>query len=607
MRKFLAVALAGLLMQTSHVFAADVHSLQPVVVTATRLAQPASQVPASTTVITADEIATSGARDLGEVLRNVESLDVSSNGPRGAASFAKIRGSSAEQVLVLLDGIRLNSEQNGTFDLSSLPVSLKDIERIEVVRGPASALYGSAASGGVIQIITRKPETKPATSLYWSEGSYDTRNFGLSQSWKPGRVYYRIGASGDRSDGYRDNSDLNQETYNALVGIDLPAGYNVEATGYYLDKKNGVPGSTSWSLANAKQHDRNLFSQMKLSGPAGPLKVIARLIYDRQKSQYEDPDSFVPEDDTHTLETLGTEIQTTWEAGIQALVFGGDFYNDELDSTVNGDQEQDRWSLFTQYEIEPASWVRLLAGLRFDDHSDFRSVFSPRAGLVLFPSESTTVRFSVGKSFRAPTLNDRYWPASFWAEGNPDLDPETAWEYEIGLDQQLRDIGLIGFACFMRDAKDLIQWAEGDDFIWRPYNVNKSRTWGLEANAEFYLHQNVTWGANYTFLRPKDRDTGDYIPNIPHHQANSFITFGPFWDTTLKLAGRYVRYYDDPNRNDHSYMVFDASLSRPFMITKNLEVELLVSARNILDRDYEINNGYPMPPAEIQVGITGYF
>jgi vitamin B12 transporter len=615
MNKVLSLALACLLLQTGQVLSAEISTLEPVIVTATRFAQPASQIPASTTVISADQIAASGARDLGEVLRDVVSLDVSSNGPRGATAFGKIRGSSAEQVLVLLDGVRLNSEQNGTFDLNSLPVTLKDIERIEIVRGPASALYGSAASGGVIQIITRKAESKPLTIANWNEGSHDTRNFGLSQSWKPGRFYYRIGASGDRSDGYRDNSELNQETYNGLIGIDLPGGYNVEASAYYLDKKNGVPGSTFWPLPNAKQRDKNTFSQLKLSGPAGPLEVTARLIYDRQKNQYEDPDNFPPEDDTHILETLGTEVQATWKAGIHTLVFGGDFYDDELDSTANGDQEQERWSLFTQYEIEPVSWARILAGLRYDEHSDFRSVFSPRAGLVLLPTDSTTIRLSAGKSFRAPTFNDRFWPDLIYVKGNPDLDPETAWEYEVGLEQNMGQWGVVNVAGFMRQAKDLIVWKgfpmvpplwPGAEY-YMPVNYDKVRTWGAEADATFHLHEQLQWGLNYTFLRPKDRNTGDYIPNIPHHQAGSFIEIGPFWDIKLRLAGRYVRYYKDPSRRHPSYMVFDATLSRPFVIGKGLELELMVAARNIFDKEYEINNGYPMPPAEIQVGITAYF
>ncbi len=608
MHKILAVALAGLLLQTSYSWSQTPQVLDPVVVTATRFAQPASELSTSTTVITANEIISSGARDLGEVLRSTTSLDVSSQGPRGAVSLAKIRGSSAEQVLVLLDGVRLNSQQNGLFDLNSLPVALKDIERIEIVRGPASALYGSAASGGVIQIFTRQPETKPRTSVTWREGSYDTRNFGVSHAWKMENLYYRIGANGDRSDGYRDNSALNQETYNGLVGMDLPGGYNIEGSAFFIDKKVEVPGTTSWLTPNARQRDRNIFSQLAVKGPTGPLFTTARLVYDRQKSQYADPDTWPgPTDDTHTLETIGSELQTSWKTGIHTLVFGGDYYEDDLDSTANGKRDQERWSLFTQYQIDPTAWASFLVGLRYDGHSDFRSVFSPRVGVSLFPTETTTVRLSAGKSFRAPTLNERFWPADFFTEGNPNLDPETAWEFELGVDQKLGRSGTIRIAGFMRQAEDLIQWSEGTDFIWRPTNIAKSRTWGAEASAEFRLHQSVLWGANYTYLRPKDRESGDYLLNIPHHQGSSFVQFGPFWDTSLRLTGRYARYYKDPSRRHPSYMVFDASLSRPFVLPNGLELELQVAAQNIFDKDYEINKEYPMPPAEIQVGLTAYF
>jgi outer membrane cobalamin receptor len=619
MVKILSLALVGALLQPFTAFATDLTTLEPVVVTATRFSQPASQIPSSTTVITAEEIISSGARDLGEILRDATSVDVSSNGPRGATSLAKIRGSSAEQVLVLLDGIRLNSEQNGNFDLNSLPVSLKDIERIEIVRGPASALYGSAASGGVIQIFTRKPEARPSTTLNWNEGSYDTRNFGLSHGWQIGEFYYRLGASADRSNGYRDNSELNQENYNGLVGINLPGGYNIEASTYYLDKDNGVPGATFYTLPNANQRDRNIFSQFKVNGSVGPIQATARLIYDRQKSQYVDPDSST--DDTHLLDTLGTEIQLTWQSGIHTLVVGGDYYNDELNSTANGDHTQDRWSLFAQYETNPTSWAKILAGVRYDEHSAFGSVVSPKAGFVFTPTDTTTFHVSVGKSFRAPTLNDRFWPSAGYSyidfftgelieggtEGNPDLDPETTWEYEIGINQRIGEIATLKAAGFMRDAKDLIIWAEGNDNWYRPYNVTEARTWGAETSAEFLIHKKVTWGINYTYLIPKNRQTDEYIPNIPQHQAGSFLALGPFWDTKLRIGGRYVRYYDDPARTDRSYMIFDATLTRPFVIMDGLEIELLVSARNILDREYEVNKGYPMPPAEVQVGVSASF
>jgi outer membrane cobalamin receptor len=462
----------------------------------------------------------------------------------------------------------------------------------------------------VIQIFTRKPDARPSTVLNWNEGSYDTRNFGLSHAWQIGDFYYRLGASADRSDGYRDNSELNQESYNGLVGINLPGGYNIEASSYYLDKKAGFPGPTSWPSPNAKQIDRNTFAQLKVSGPTGPLQATARLIYERQKSQYVDPDYYPPADDTHVLDTLGTDIQLTWQSGIHSLVFGGDYYNDELDSTANGNHTQDRWSFFAQYEIEPIQWAKLLAGVRYDEHSDFGSVVSPKAGLVFLPTDSTSLHLSVGKSFRAPTLNDRFWPDEGGMKGNPDLEPETTWEYEVGIKQRLAKLAIIKITGFMRDAKNLIQWAPVTDDVWGDYtpsNVTKARTWGAEGSAEFLFHKKVTWGINYTYLHPKNRNTDEYILNIPQHQAGSYLVLGPFWDTKLRIGGRYARYYDDPTRNGQSYMVFDATLTRPFVIMNGLEMELIVSAKNILDRKYEVNKGYPMPPAEIQVGVSAYF
>jgi vitamin B12 transporter len=611
LKKVLPLALAGVLLHAGQPFAAETTTLDPVVVTATRFAQPLSTVPAATTVITAEEIVSSGARNLGEVLRDVVSLDVSSRGTQGALATPSIRGSSGEQVLVLLDGMRLNSQQNGIFDLNTLPISLKEIERIEIVRGPASALYGSSAVGGVIQIITKRPEATPFTNLTWTEGSYNSRNLGLSHGWQVGPAYYRIGASVDRSDGYRSNTDLNKETFSGLLGFNLPADYNLEMIVNHLDKKLGTPGPTFFPSPDAKQRDQNTFTQFKISGPVGPVQLTARAMYDRQESRFQDPLGWPSTSDTHKLETVGTEIQATWNKDIQNIVLGGDFYNDTLDSTANGDREQDRWALFAQYDIQPLERFQVLLSLRYDDHSDFRSAFSPRASLIFTLLENTRLRISAGKSFRAPHFNDRFWPDTGFVAGNPDLKPESAWEYEVGLEQQWHDFAGAKIAGFIRDAKDLIVWAADDPedmfSTWRPNNVNRSRTWGAEADAWLLLHSHVRWGVNYTFLRPKDRDTGDYLKNLPHHQAGSYIEVGPFWDTKLRLAGRYARYYKDPSRKHSSYMVFDATLSRPLLVWQRLEMELQVAARNILDKDYEVINGYPMPPAEIMVSLSATF
>ena len=173
MCRSLMLVLLGLLVGGS-AFAAEAEvpsvMMDEVVVTATRMAEPLSKASASVAVVTAEEIAARGATRLDEVLQDVVGLHVVSSGSAGSLSSASIRGSEASQVLVLIDGVRLNSPQYGQFDLNQLPVALNEIERIEVLRGAASALYGSNALGGVINIITRSPEESPSTQVGWTEG-----------------------------------------------------------------------------------------------------------------------------------------------------------------------------------------------------------------------------------------------------------------------------------------------------------------------------------------------------------------------------------------------------------------------------------------------------
>jgi len=580
--------------------------LDPVVVTATRSAQPKSQLTASVTVITADQIAATGATRLDEVLRDAVGLQITSSGPAGAIATPSIRGSEGAQVLVLLDGIRLNSPQNGQFNLSNLPVALEEIERIEVLRGPASALYGTSALGGVIQIFTRKPESEPQTSLSWSEGRFDTRDLSFSTSRRKGGVRYRLGAGLDRSQGYRTNSDLDQSSLDGMLGFELGGGYDLQLSAFYLDKENGVPGSTAWPSPQARQQDRNLLADLSLSGPAGPLALTVRASYERRRNDYQDPGAWTPIDDTHIVETLGSELTTRWENGPHRLLVGGDFYRDRLDSTASGEQEEGRGSLFGQYEYAATARLKLLLGLRYDIHSEFRNEWSPRAAALFKLSEQTRLRASASRAFRAPTLNDRYWPATSFARGNPDLDPETAWEYELALDHDLGEQGHVSLAVFRRDARDLIDWRPDSSFVWSPVNVDEARIWGGEASVDLRLCERLKTGANYTYLYPKDRATDLFLDNKTRHQAHLYLEIGPVREARLRLDGRYLKYYG-ATRDTGGFVVLDASLSRPFVLDSGVTFEARLSLKNLLDRRYEENPGYPMPPRELFAGVTAYF
>ncbi|TYO97700.1 outer membrane receptor for ferrienterochelin and colicins/vitamin B12 transporter [Geothermobacter ehrlichii] len=580
--------------------------LDPVVVTATRSAQPKSQLAASVTVITADQIAATGATRLDEVLRDAVGLQITSSGPAGAIATPSIRGSEGAQVLVLLDGIRLNSPQSGQFNLSNLPVALDEIERIEVLRGPASALYGTSALGGVIQIFTREPESEPQTSLSWSEGRFDSRSISLSTSARKEGVRYRLAAGLDRSRGYRTNSDLEQGNLNGMLGFELGGGYDLRLSAFHLDKENGVPGSTSWPSPRARQQDKNTLADLSLSGPAGPIELTVRGSYERRRNDYQDPGAWTPVDDTHIVETYGSELTAGWNGGPGSLLVGGDVYRDRLDSTASGRQQEDRWSLFGQYELQAATWVKLLLGLRYDAHSDFRNEWSPRAAALFSLTESARLRASVSRAFRAPTLNDRYWPTTSFARGNPDLDPETAWEYELALDQGLGERGNLSLAVFRRDARDLIDWRMDSSFVWSPVNVNEARIWGAEAELDLQLHEQLKAGANYTYLYPKDRATDRFLDNRTRHQAHLYLEAGPVREARLRLDGRYLKYYG-ASRATGGFVVLDASLSRPFVLDNGVTFDARITVKNLLDRRYEENPGYPMPPRQLFAGVTAYF
>ena len=607
MKNLLCLVLSCLCLLVSQVADARTYTLAPVVVTATRTPRHLDQIASSVSVITARQIADSGATSLAEVLQDVAGVSVVDEGPAGSLASPSIRGSEPAQVLVLLDGVRLNSPQNGQFNLSDLPVPLSEIERIEVLRGPASTLYGSNALGGVIQIITRRPEAAPLTRLSWREGRFDTRDLGFSTTGRKGPLGYRFSASRRHSDGYRPNSDLSQNDLNGLLRFALPGDMDLEVSAYHLQKKLGVPGSVALPSPQARQQDENTFVGATLKGPVGPVAIRARLSYDRLDNRYRDPGAYVPSDDRHLAQTRGGELQGSWTGGLETLTVGGNVYRDTLDSTVVGKIGENRWALFGQSETRLSPRWSLLFGLRYDAHENFRNELSPRAGLRVQLTPATTLRASVGRAYRAPSFNDRYWPDEGFDKGNPDLRPETAWEYELALDQKLGQWGRVSVDGFRRDARDLITWQPDAGGVWIPVNVGKARIWGVESSVVVTPATFVEVGGNYTYLHPQDLTTGDFLAGKPRHQAGAYLQLTPARHTRLRLDGRYACYYPQPDQRSDSFTTVDVALTRTFEVAGVTDLELTLAVKNLFNQDYEINPGYPMPPREWQLGLAAYF
>ncbi|HKK00629.1 MAG TPA: TonB-dependent receptor, partial [Desulfuromonadales bacterium] len=575
--------------------------LAPVVVTANRAPTPASEVAASVTVIDSAQIADSGATDLSQVLRDVAGLQVIPYGPAGSLSTVSLRGSESDQVLILLDGVRLNSPQNGLFDLSALPVPLSDIDRIEVVRGPASTLYGSSAVGGVIQIFTKKATPTPSARVDLSTGSNDTRSAGFSVSQQKGPFSYAVSADRDHSLGYRTNSALDQNRLDGRFSLELPADFSLQLRAYHLQKDIGVPGPVTSPSLLAHQKDGDTYLTMELKGPAGPWHLSLRTVYDRLDNRYRDPQWST---DTHSLvQTRGVEVHGNVELGIQRLTLGGEAYRDSLSSTsISGNHQQTRWAGYGQDTIVLPAKAVLELGVRYDANSDFSNEASPRAALILPVTSSTRLRLSVGRSYRAPTLNDRFW-SDPWDHGNPDLKPEMAWEYELGIEQQLGAKGRLSLAGFRRDVRDLIQWQSDQNYIWSPQNIGRARIWGGEAELSYRLVQWMSVGGTYTYLLPRDLTSGGIVANKARNQLTGSLDFGPWRQTRLHLEGRYATFYPQFGRTCSGYAVFDAALSHTFSVGDWSDLELTLAVKNLLDRKYQVNPGYPMPPLTWQLGL----
>jgi len=583
--------------------------LKEVVVTATKTDKDPQDVTQSVTVITADEIRKSGATTAAQVIERTAGVEINDYGPAGQLMSIGIRGSTYQQVLVLLDGRRLNSAAAGGFDMSDLAVPLDNIERIEIVRGPSSALYGADAVGGVVNIITKKPAALQST-ITSAGGSHGYWTLGADNSSKIGNFYYSLSANKERSGGYRINSDLDKTTALGKLGYDFSKESSLEASFNYVEKAIGVPGSLLFPSPLAREWDRNEGEALTYKAKLSKEFDVRMTIYDnRDKILYKDPTYAT--DSRNISTTNGTELQANWlMTSWNLLTVGVDPRADHLESSGAGEHSDWLWAVYVQDEISIGEPFILVLGGRYDKNSVYGDKFSPRASArYLITQTGTTFRTSIGEAFRAPTLNDLFWAFDGLEHGNPNLKPETSLEYEGSIEQSLGKGRLIKFTVFERNVKDMIVWQPDSNFIYSPVNFGTARISGYEAEAKFTFFDALTWGVNYTYMNPKDGDTGDYVPGIPAEQIKSYINITiPTVKTNIYLEGRYVRNYwvqalgiANPSAN---YGVVDVKILQPLVLSQYLRTDLFVGAKNLTNRSYQVIGGYPMPPTEVYAGLT---
>ena len=604
----LAVAIATALFAPLPVNAADASTdLDSVVVTASRTELTQSQVLAASTVIDRAEIERLQPRSLADLLRATPGVSIANNGGPGKSTSVFLRGTESDHVLVLVDGVKIGSATSGTAAFQDIPVD--QIERIEIVRGPYSSLYGSDALGGVIQIFTRRPQGAFVPNASVGIGSYDTLRGSVGFAGRGTQGWYSVEASHDQTDGI-----------NACRGKPSPRGggcytYEPDRDGYRnnaLSLKGGWRFDEQWDAdaTATRSEGRNHYDGTSSNFAESATQVLGGRV------------RYKPAKDVQITANVGRseDLSTDYENGDYADTFNThrDLASLQADlgriggsaglTTIGFDWQRDRVVGSTDYFVDArrnhalfAQWQQefgdssVQGSLRHDENSQFggKTTGSLQYGYAL--TKSLRVTGSYGTAFKAPTFNDLYYPDY----GNPDLAPETSRNWELGI-RGTPVWGNWSLNAFQNEIDHLIVFDSSLSGPLFPFgganNIDRSRIRGVELAADTTLGD---WrlGGNATWLQPEDRSDdgtrGNLLPRRARRTANVDVdrTFGAVSVGASVFASGY-RYDDTANLNRlGGYALTDLRMAYAFDAAWKVEL----AAKNVFDRHYETARYFNQP------------
>lgn len=605
-KSFLMPAAAVLCGLSPLSFAGDVQ-LQPLLVTASRTTQTASQALAAVTVITRSQIEQQQASSVPEVLRNVPGVTLANNGGPGKSTSLFLRGTESDHVLVLIDGMQIGSATTGTAALQDLPLEL--IERIEVVRGPRSSLYGSEAIGGVIQIFTRRDGgagLRPFLSL--GTGTHDSHSGSAGLSGRSGQSWFNLGVTSSDTDGinvksagsrgYEDDSDGYRNLSVALrAGHRFSNGLELDATLLQADSHNDYDSVNSRRTSGFHAHADG---EQKVAGLRARFSPFDSWQVSLQAGRSED------KSDTYQDGAFDSRFDTrrdslSWQNEIElaeghALLAGIDHQREEINgTTAYAEDSRENDGYFLQY-LGGAGRHDWQLAVRRDDNQQFGDHETGSLAYGYALTESLRGYVSYGSAFKAPTFNELYYPGY----GNAELDAETSRSLEAGLQGQ-QGWGQWEVAAFRTAIDNLIAY---DASRSAPNNIDQALIKGVELSATgqwlgFDLSGNLTW------QQPKSHSGGANDGNELARRAGQILN--------LALDRRFERLslgaslhaegqrYDDLANSTELAGFATLDLRAEYLLDDEWRVQAKVS--NLLDADYETAAGYIQPGQAVQLTV----
>jgi len=576
-----------------------------IIISATRLATPEEETPASVSVITAEDFEDKQVNRVADALREVPGLSVVQSGTAGQLTSVFTRGLRSEHTQVLIDGVPINQGLAGLFNFADLTID--NIERIEVVRGPQSTVYGPRALAGVIQLFTKMGTETPETNVSFEGGSYDTFRESLATSGKVGQVDYSLGASRLDTDNARPNNQYRLWNFGGNIGWSPNDQLRLSSLFTYSLADTGNPNT----IFDPKPVDNFLTERWLIAPhldwkPSDDWEHKLIVAYDEER-QVNDPnqDGFVGP--TRALFTrLTIDYQNDFRPAKWLTVTSGLFY-----SQVDADQERpfvsqvfgpqptfisdftEEAAAFLEASARPFPGLNLVAGGRYDHFNQFGGIWTYRfAGSYRIAPTDTIVHANVATGFSPPSSQDKIFGNNFG------LEPEKDLGWEIGVEQRFwDDRAKVAATYFHNDLTNLI----GFNGLFDTLNLGAARTQGLEAELEVRPITDLIFSASYTYLDAEKTSAADItqlpgarLPRRPRHEV--YVSASYLWCGKLRTTAeaKFVNAREElnfggPNFDIEDYSVANFAAEYAF----NSHVTIFARVANLTNEHYAEVFGFP--------------
>lgn len=604
------------------------YDISEVVVTGTRSKTDIRHLPMTVSVVSREKIEQTFQPSLLPILtEQVPGLFVTSRGimgygvSDGAAGGLSLRGLSGGtgRLMVLIDG---HPQYMG---LMGHPIadSYQSLmaERVEVLRGPASVLYGSNAMGGVVNIVTRRMQEEGVrTNANIGYGSYNTLQSELTNRIRKGRFSSVLSGSYNRSDGHRADMGFEQYGGYAKLGYDLSDNWNVRADVNITHFNASQPGTVSRPMLDADQRITRGMTSFAIENNYDKSSGALSFFYNWGKHWINDGYTADPDDSSnprlYRFNSRDNMMGVSWfesfqlfkgnrlTAGVDYYYIGGEAWNKYVEGERTGerqdiaDKKQDEIAGYVDFRQHIGRWLTFDAGLRVDHHSQIGTEWIPQVGLSFHLPHAIELKASASKGFRYPTIREMY----MFPPQNPDLKPERMWNYEVSLSQRLLEGRFsYGVNLFYIDGENLIVAVPREGTT--PLNINTGaiKNYGAEVQVSYRIDTHWSVDANYSYLNMKNP-----VLAAPEHKlyAGASYTRGR-WSLATGVqcvAGLYTSVVTNGQGSETTEDFVLWSVRGQYRASKWLDI--WARGENLLAQKYEINAGYPMPRATVMAGMN---